>query len=98
MPSARAGVPADTASDPPAAGAVARLGPRAHGRRTRAWASAVVAAVSIALGVAGRALAQTDEIQVYDGGLADPGVLNLTLHNNHTPKGLATPAFPGGVV
>jgi hypothetical protein len=46
----------------------------------------------------GLALAQSDEIQVYDGGLADPGVFNLTLHNNVTPRGIGTPAFPGAVV
>ena len=45
-----------------------------------------------------RLLAQTDEIQVYDGGLAAPGTFNLTLHNNYTPSGVATPAFPGAVV
>lgn len=42
--------------------------------------------------------AQTDEIQVYDGGLAPPGTFNLTLHNNYTPSGLATPAFAGALV
>jgi hypothetical protein len=44
------------------------------------------------------ASAQADEIQVYDGGLAPVGTFNLTWHNNFTPKGLATPAFPGAVV
>jgi hypothetical protein len=44
------------------------------------------------------ARAQTDEIQVYDGGLAAPGVFNLTWHNNFTPKGNTTVPFPGGVV
>jgi hypothetical protein len=42
--------------------------------------------------------AQTDEIQVYDASHADPGVFNLTWHNNYTPSGNATPAFPGAVV
>src|SRR5438094_6012212 len=42
--------------------------------------------------------AQTDEIQVYDGGLAARGKFNLTLHTNFTPKGLTTPAFAGAVV
>ena len=42
-------------------------------------------------------LAQGDEIQVYDGGLADVGQFNLTWHNNFTPKGLKTPSFPGAV-
>jgi len=45
-----------------------------------------------------RAAAQTDEIQVYDGGLAAPGVFNLTWHNNYTPKGIDTPPYPGSVV
>ncbi len=52
----------------------------------------------ILLAVPGIALAQTDEIQVYDGGLAPVGTFNLTLHNNFTPWGLTTPAFPGAVV
>src|ERR1051325_7701556 len=43
------------------------------------------------------ALAQTDEIQVYDGGLAEPGVFNLTLHNNYIASGLTEQPFPGGV-
>jgi hypothetical protein len=44
------------------------------------------------------ALAITDEIQVYTGDIAAPGVFNLTWHNNYTPDGLKTSAFPGGVV
>jgi hypothetical protein len=31
--------------------------------------------------------AQSDEIQVYDAGLADPGKFNLTWHNNYTFEG-----------
>jgi len=42
--------------------------------------------------------AQTDEIQVYDATIAPPGVFNLTWHNNFTPDGLKTPAFPGGII
>jgi len=42
--------------------------------------------------------AQTDEIQVYTGAVAAPGVFNLTWHNNFTPRGPKTPAFPGGLV
>src|SRR3954464_12433591 len=41
--------------------------------------------------------AQSDEIQVYDGGLAPVGTFNLTLHNNFTPSGIKTPGFPGAV-
>lgn len=44
------------------------------------------------------ALAQTDEIQVYDAEIAKPGVLNLMVHNNFTPDGLKTPRFPGALV
>jgi hypothetical protein len=61
-------------------------------------ARALAVLVSIAVASPGLARAQTDEIQVYDGGLAEPGVLNLTLHNNYTPRGLTSPAFPGAVV
>lgn len=45
-----------------------------------------------------KAAAQTDEIQVYDGGIADVGVFNLTWHNNYIASGSRTPAFPGGLV
>jgi hypothetical protein len=44
------------------------------------------------------ASAQTDEIQVYDAEIAEPGVFNLMVHNNFTPEGLKTPRFPGGLV
>ena len=42
-------------------------------------------------------IAQTDEIQVYDGGLAAPGIFNLTWHNNFTPRGIEQPAFRGAL-
>ncbi len=45
-----------------------------------------------------RALAQTDEIQVYNAQIAAPGVFNLTVHDNYTPSGIKTPAFPGAIV
>ena len=44
-----------------------------------------------------RAQAQTDEIQVYDANIAEPGIFNLTWHNNFIADGLSTPAFPGGL-
>ena len=46
----------------------------------------------------GLAYGQSDEIQVYDGGLAPVRVANLTLHMNVTPQGVSEPAFPGAVV
>jgi len=48
-------------------------------------------------GICGRAAAQTDEIQVYDGGLAPAGVFNLTLHTNYVQSGITEPAYPGAV-
>jgi hypothetical protein len=55
-------------------------------------------ATTLSLGLAGRAMAQTDEIQVYNAQIAAPGVINLTLHDNYTPEGQKTPAFPGAIV
>jgi hypothetical protein len=44
------------------------------------------------------AFAQTDEIQVYDGSIAESGKFTLTIHSNFTPRGAKTPAFPGGLI
>jgi hypothetical protein len=44
------------------------------------------------------ACAQTDEIQVYTGEIAEPGQFTLTLHNNFTPEGRKSPDFPGGII
>jgi hypothetical protein len=56
-----------------------------------AVATAVIAAPSISL-------AQTDEIQVYDAEVAEPGVINLMWHQNFTPSGIKDPAFPGAII
>lgn len=50
------------------------------------------------LAAATSALAQTDEIQVYDASIAPKGVFNLTLHDNYTVNGSSKPAFPGALV
>lgn len=63
----------------------------------RAGAYTLIAG-AIALSLAPIAFAQTDEIQVYDGSIAPPGVFNLTWHNNFTPDGQKSPAFPGGLI
>jgi hypothetical protein len=63
----------------------------------RAMRIPIVALVAL-LAVPATVRAQADEIQVYDGGLAPVGTFNLTWHNNFTPRGLSTPAFPGAVV
>jgi hypothetical protein len=44
------------------------------------------------------AVAQTDEIQVYDAEIAEKGVVNLMIHSNFTPIGRKTPDFPGAIV
>ena len=44
------------------------------------------------------ALAQTDEIQVYDAEIAEPGIFNLMIHTNWTPIGRKTPDYPGAII
>lgn len=56
------------------------------------WAiTALVAASTMAF-------AQTDEIQVYDANIEDVGKFNLMVHDNFTPSGRKTPAFPDAVI
>jgi hypothetical protein len=43
------------------------------------------------------AAAQTDEIQVYDASIVEPGQFNLTVHNNYVARGSKEAAFPGGL-
>jgi len=42
--------------------------------------------------------AQTDEIQVYDAEIEEPGVFNVMVHTNFTPVGRTTPDFPGAII
>jgi hypothetical protein len=65
-------------------------------RRTAGGCLVVIALAGL-LVVPRLAFAQTDEIQVYDGALADRGVFNLTFHTNFTPDGRKAPSVPGGV-
>src|SRR5678815_6136567 len=53
-------------------------------------ARVVTSLLAAAMAVPPVARAQSDEIQVYDGGLAPTGVFNLTWHNNYTPDGVKT--------
>jgi hypothetical protein len=48
--------------------------------------------------VAAAGHAQSDEIQVYDAEINQPGQFSLQLHNNYTPIGRKQPDFPGGIV
>lgn len=65
---------------------------------TRRIICSMAAIAFIVLAGPSLAFAQADEIQVYDGGLATVGTVNITVHDNFTPKGIATPAFAGAVV
>ena len=42
--------------------------------------------------------AQTDEIQVYDAEIAEPGVFNLMIHSNFTPIGRKIGDFRGAII
>jgi hypothetical protein len=56
------------------------------------------AALAFGLLACQAARAQTDEIQVYDASIENPGEASLTLHNNYTPDGRDQPAFPHGII
>jgi hypothetical protein len=74
-------------------------GPSYLGRRARGRAGTRrAAALAIVLGFAAGAQAQTDEIQVYDAAINEPGQFNLVWHNNYTPIGRKEPDVPGGIV
>jgi len=63
--------------------------------------TAIVAALltAVSLGVLPQiALGQTDEIQVYDAEIAEPGVWNLMVHTNFIPDGRTAPDFPGAII
>ena len=59
--------------------------------RSLALASAALLLLSAA------AVAQTDEIQVYDAAIAPVGTFNLTWHNNYVANGIKGQPFPGAV-
>jgi hypothetical protein len=44
------------------------------------------------------AIAQTDEIQVYDAEIEELGKFNVMVHNNFTPIGRKSADFPGGII
>lgn len=55
--------------------------------------------VAIALAIVpNKAFAQTDEIQVYDAEIMDPGKVNVMVHSNFTAIGRKTADFPGGII
>jgi hypothetical protein len=69
---------------------------RCFKRASRAQLSALAgAALSIVLAQPARA---TDEIQVYNAGIAAVGQFTIQQHLNYIPLGLKDPPFPGGLV
>jgi hypothetical protein len=54
--------------------------------------------ILILLGAPCAVVAQTDEIQVYDAEIAEPGFFNLMIHTNFTPIGCKFADFPGGII
>jgi hypothetical protein len=67
-------------------------------KRYSRCAPAFLAAAAATVLVAAAGHAQTDEIQVYDAEINQPGQFSLQLHNNYTPIGRKQPDFPGGIV
>ncbi|HUA54574.1 MAG TPA: hypothetical protein VMB81_20520 [Candidatus Sulfotelmatobacter sp.] len=65
--------------------------------------SGIAAALALAVGLAGAflgtrpAAAQTDEVQVYNAEIEEPGAFGLDWHNNYAAIGAKQAAFPGGV-
>jgi hypothetical protein len=57
-----------------------------------------VLVVLVSAAIPRAAFAQTDEIQVYDAEIEEPGKLNVEVHNNFTPIGRKTPDFPGAII
>ena len=66
--------------------------------RGRSGAAGNIAAGGIAWLLVVSAYAQTDEIQVYDATINEPGQFSVELHNNYTPIGRKVPDFEGGIV
>jgi hypothetical protein len=62
--------------------------------RARLFGAGILFLASSGIALAGT----TDEIQVYTGDIAAPGIFNLTWHNNYAISGTKTPDFPGGLV
>lgn len=66
-----------------------------HGLRSMYGVGVAGAAVLAALARPARA---TDEIQVYNAGIAAPGQFTIEQHLNYVANGVKAPPFPGGLV
>jgi hypothetical protein len=65
--------------------------------RTRPSRRIVFYSVALWLAVTGQAKA-TDEIQVYNAGIAQVGQFTIQQHLNYIPLGVRDPPFPGGLI
>lgn len=70
--------------------------PRTSANRVRARLGRL-AGVALAL-LSAQAARATDEIQVYNAGIAAPGQFTIQQHLNYVALGLKDPPFPGGLV
>ncbi len=61
-------------------------------------AAVTLAATLAVLARPAAAQGPTDEIQVYDAGIAELHKFNLTLHTNFTPDGAKAPAYSGAII
>jgi hypothetical protein len=66
-------------------------------KRFRPLGCSVLLATTISISAAPSARA-TDEIQVYNAGIAAPGQFTIQQHLNYIANGLKEPPFPGGLV
>jgi hypothetical protein len=66
-------------------------------KRYRLCAAGALTGGALAVFAAAAGYAQTDEIQVYDAEINQPGQFSLQLHNNYTPVGREQPDFTGGI-
>lgn len=69
----------------------------APGNAVRSQLAPILVAVAV-LAAPAMLMGQTDEIQVYDGAIAEPGIFNLMVHTNFTPIGRKTPDYPGAII
>ncbi|MFB9269230.1 hypothetical protein ACFFWD_39995 [Bradyrhizobium erythrophlei] len=65
-------------------------------RNSLSW-RIVFCSAALSLALAGRAKA-TDEIQVYNAGIAEVGQFTIQQHLNYIPLGVKDPPFPGGLI
>src|SRR6202041_1220843 len=80
---------------------LARLSVDTHGQHEHERNNHVrvlVMMVVVLVASASKAIAQTNEIQVYDAEIEELGKFNVMVHSNFAPIGRTTPAFPGGII